>query len=335
MNPYYSLNPFKKSIYEEMNEPKFDESSPKYFTVNSLLFKNLQPSVAGYKFGFVSSYEKLELIYSVVFMIENRLVVVYDPYGFRLLVMGNDEYMKMFESGFNKLNAVNAGYVIGQNDGALIVVKEMIGANVMLNESTLVTIFSVCAHLEFLDLVKCNMYIDLAKYKSISYGFEVFLREQGAKGLCIGWIPTLFGHNVHSACQLGFYKSFKNLLHYMLLRKRVGVKSVTMHDGVVELWDLSNNFVFSKNDVVYLLGFNQPSKVIKACRNVIAPNPSCCSSLNTYIVEIQKQMLITNRQAIVCATMIGSILRKGGVMTNVYELGDVDLKDFSIQACGQ
>ena len=46
-------------------------------------------------------------------------------------------------------------------------------------------------------------------------------------------------------------------------------------------------------------------------------------------------MLITNRQAIVCATMIGSILRKGGVMTNVYELGDVDLKDFSIEACGQ
>lgn len=42
-------------------------------------------------------------------------------------------------------------------------------------------------------------------------------------------------------------------------------------------------------------------------------------------------MLITNKQAIVCATMFGSVLRKGGVMTNVYELCDVDLKDFSIQ----
>lgn len=29
--------------------------------------------------------------------------------------------------------------------------------------------------------------------------------------------------------------------------------------------------------------------------------------------------------------MFGSMLRKGGVMTNVYELCDVDLKDFSIQ----
>ncbi|XP_039067780.1 uncharacterized GPI-anchored protein At1g61900-like isoform X1 [Hibiscus syriacus] len=83
------------------------------------------------------------------------------------------------------------------------------------------------------------------------------------------------------------------------------------------------------------LEFNQPSEVIKACRNVAAPSPSCCSSLNTYIVGIQKQMLITNKQAIVCAIMFGSILRKGGVLTNVYELCDVDLKDFSIQAYGQ
>ncbi|KAK8557139.1 hypothetical protein V6N13_013415 [Hibiscus sabdariffa] len=81
------------------------------------------------------------------------------------------------------------------------------------------------------------------------------------------------------------------------------------------------------------LEFNEPSEVIKAYRNVAAPSPSCCSSLNTYIAGIQKQMLITNKQAIVCATMFGSILRKGGVLTNVYELCDVDLKDFSIQGC--
>ncbi|XP_022722704.1 uncharacterized GPI-anchored protein At1g61900-like isoform X2 [Durio zibethinus] len=81
------------------------------------------------------------------------------------------------------------------------------------------------------------------------------------------------------------------------------------------------------------LEFNQPSEVIKACRNIAAPSPSCCSSLNTYIAGIQKQMLITNKQAIICATMFGSMLRKGGVMTNVYELCDIDLKDFSIQGC--
>lgn len=83
------------------------------------------------------------------------------------------------------------------------------------------------------------------------------------------------------------------------------------------------------------LNFTQPSEVIKACRNVAAPSPSCCSSLNMYIAGIQKQMLITNKQAIICATLFGSMLRKAGVMTNVYELCDIDLKDFSIQAYGQ
>nr|AFK40810.1 unknown [Lotus japonicus] len=83
------------------------------------------------------------------------------------------------------------------------------------------------------------------------------------------------------------------------------------------------------------LTFKEPSEVIAACRNVAAPSPSCCSSLNTYIAGIQKQMLITNKQAIICASLFGSMLRVGGVMTNIYELCDVDLKDFSIQAYGQ
>ncbi|XP_061948155.1 uncharacterized GPI-anchored protein At1g61900-like [Populus nigra] len=83
------------------------------------------------------------------------------------------------------------------------------------------------------------------------------------------------------------------------------------------------------------LNFTQPLEVIKACRNLAAPNPSCCSALNTYIAGIQNQMLITNKQAIICATVLGSKLRQGGVMTNVYELCDIDLKDFSIQAYGQ
>ncbi|KAK1290652.1 putative GPI-anchored protein [Acorus calamus] len=83
------------------------------------------------------------------------------------------------------------------------------------------------------------------------------------------------------------------------------------------------------------LEFKEPSSVIKACRNSASPNPSCCASLNTYIAGIQKEMLITNRQAINCATMFGSMLQRGGVMTNIYELCDVDLKDFSLQAYGQ
>lgn len=79
------------------------------------------------------------------------------------------------------------------------------------------------------------------------------------------------------------------------------------------------------------LDFNQPSEVIESCQNASAPNPSCCNSLKTYMGSVQRQMLITNRQGIMCAIALGSMLRKGGVMTNVYELCDVDLKDFSLQ----
>lgn len=60
-----------------------------------------------------------------------------------------------------------------------------------------------------LDLVKCNMQIDPAKYKSISSGFGVLIKEQGLRGLFRGWVPTLFGYSAQGACKFGFYEYFK------------------------------------------------------------------------------------------------------------------------------
>ncbi|KAF5730990.1 phosphate transporter [Tripterygium wilfordii] len=60
-----------------------------------------------------------------------------------------------------------------------------------------------------LDLVKCNMQIDPAKYKSITSGFGVLLKEQGVKGFFRGWVPTLLGYSAQGACKLGFYEFFK------------------------------------------------------------------------------------------------------------------------------
>lgn len=60
-----------------------------------------------------------------------------------------------------------------------------------------------------LDLVKCNMQINPAKYKSISSGFGVLLREQGVKGFFRGWVPTLLGYSAQGACKFGFYEFFK------------------------------------------------------------------------------------------------------------------------------
>ncbi|KAI3442413.1 uncharacterized protein J3R85_001163 [Psidium guajava] len=60
-----------------------------------------------------------------------------------------------------------------------------------------------------LDLVKCNMQIDPAKYKSISSGFGTLFKEQGVKGFFRGWAPTLLGYSAQGACKLGFYEYFK------------------------------------------------------------------------------------------------------------------------------
>ncbi|KAB1217522.1 Mitochondrial phosphate carrier protein 3, mitochondrial [Morella rubra] len=60
-----------------------------------------------------------------------------------------------------------------------------------------------------LDLVKCNMQIDPAKYKNISSGFGVLLKEQGVRGFFRGWAPTLLGYSAQGAGKFGFYEFFK------------------------------------------------------------------------------------------------------------------------------
>ncbi|KAJ0751012.1 putative mitochondrial phosphate carrier protein Pic2/Mir1 [Helianthus annuus] len=60
-----------------------------------------------------------------------------------------------------------------------------------------------------LDVVKCNMQIDPAKYKNISSGFGVLLKEQGLKGFYKGWAPTLLGYSAQGASKYGFYEYFK------------------------------------------------------------------------------------------------------------------------------
>jgi solute carrier family 25 phosphate transporter 3 len=53
------------------------------------------------------------------------------------------------------------------------------------------------------------MQINPEKYKSISSGFGVLLKEQGARGFFRGWVPTLLGYSAQGACKFGFYEFFK------------------------------------------------------------------------------------------------------------------------------
>uniref|UniRef100_A0AAY4DH96 Solute carrier family 25 member 3 n=1 Tax=Denticeps clupeoides TaxID=299321 RepID=A0AAY4DH96_9TELE len=60
-----------------------------------------------------------------------------------------------------------------------------------------------------LDLVKCRMQVDPAKYKSIFNGFSVTVREDGVRGLAKGWAPTFIGYSMQGLCKFGFYEVFK------------------------------------------------------------------------------------------------------------------------------
>merc|ERR1712019_109095 len=62
-----------------------------------------------------------------------------------------------------------------------------------------------------LDLVKCRLQVDPAKYKSLGNGFKLTLAEDGAKGLAKGWAPTLFGYSFQGVGKFGFYEVFKIL----------------------------------------------------------------------------------------------------------------------------
>lgn len=46
-----------------------------------------------------------------------------------------------------------------------------------------------------LDLVKCRLQVDSAKYKNLITGFKLTFREDGARGLAKGWAPTAFGYS--------------------------------------------------------------------------------------------------------------------------------------------
>lgn len=54
-----------------------------------------------------------------------------------------------------------------------------------------------------------NFQIDPVKYKNISSGFRVTLKEQGVRGLYKGWAPTFLGYSAQGAFKYGLYEVFK------------------------------------------------------------------------------------------------------------------------------
>ncbi|KAL5288010.1 SLC25A3 family protein [Megaselia abdita] len=60
-----------------------------------------------------------------------------------------------------------------------------------------------------LDLVKCRLQVDSAKYKNIGNGFKVTIAEEGYMGLTKGWAPTLMGYSAQGLFKFGLYELFK------------------------------------------------------------------------------------------------------------------------------
>jgi len=67
-----------------------------------------------------------------------------------------------------------------------------------------------------LDLVKCRIQVDAAKYGGIVNGFRVSVREGGVLELTKGWAPTMIGYSMQGLCKFGFYEVFKNVYSGML-----------------------------------------------------------------------------------------------------------------------
>merc|ERR1719187_2931011 len=62
-----------------------------------------------------------------------------------------------------------------------------------------------------LDLVKCRIQVDAAKYGGIVQGFKVTVAEEGMRALLKGWAPTLIGYSMQGVGKFGFYELFKIL----------------------------------------------------------------------------------------------------------------------------
>merc|ERR1712076_164086 len=82
-----------------------------------------------------------------------------------------------------------------------------------------------------LDLVKCRLQVDAAKYKNLGNGFKVTLAEDGVKGLAKGWAPTLIGYSAQGIGKFGFYEAFKILYSGMMGEEQAFLNRTALYLG--------------------------------------------------------------------------------------------------------
>ncbi|KAG5596847.1 hypothetical protein H5410_038079, partial [Solanum commersonii] len=82
------------------------------------------------------------------------------------------------------------------------------------------------------------------------------------------------------------------------------------------------------------LVFPDIKNISKECGEDTSNPTSCCNALNSYLLRLQQQSFITNLQALTCATLLGKKLQEANIISNIFDLCHVNLKDFSLQESG-
>lgn len=61
-----------------------------------------------------------------------------------------------------------------------------------------------------LDVAKCNMQVNPAKYTGLSSGLKLLVKEEGANGIWKGFGPTFVGYSLQGMFKYGLYEVFKD-----------------------------------------------------------------------------------------------------------------------------
>jgi solute carrier family 25 phosphate transporter 3 len=84
-----------------------------------------------------------------------------------------------------------------------------------------------------LDIIKCRMQVNPGLYKSIGDAFTTIRTTEGAKGLTLGFAPTLIGYSLQGLGKFGFYELFKDVYAGI-----VGQENAAKYKGIG--WALSS-----------------------------------------------------------------------------------------------
>jgi len=91
-----------------------------------------------------------------------------------------------------------------------------------------------------LDVAKCNMQVDPAKYKGLVGSVKTIMAEEGSGALFKGWLPTLIGYSAQGCFKFGLYEFFKDFYSNM-----VGEENAHTYRGWVYVFGSASAEVFA------------------------------------------------------------------------------------------